>query len=297
MSQKAQVLIQMPPVLEKVQPTFGSSFLLQRFYKDNPNTRPSWHYHPELELVYIAKGSGKIHIGRHLSYYTDGVLLLIGPNLPHLGFVDRMTLNEEEIIAQFRVDFLGEDFFSSPEMYKIQQLIVRSASGIRFDDTLLPYFGNKLKELLEMNQFNKLIYFLKMLEEMSEINEYELLNAESHFLISNQQDNDRMDQIFKFVRNNFDGEISLDQIANEVSLTVPAFCRYFKKSTSKTFTEYVNEFRIVHATKLLAEGQLSLTEVFMECGFNSQSHFIKQFKKITGQTPSQYRNGLIKTIS
>jgi len=297
MSVRSASLLQMPPVLEKLQPEFGSSFLLKRFYKDKPNTSPTWHYHPEIELVYIAKGSGKIHIGQHLSYYKDGVLLLIGPNLPHLGFVDRMTLNEEEIITQFRMDFLGPDFFNSPEMYRIKQLLERSRSGIRFSDDLSSTVGNKLKELLEMNQFNRLMYFIKLLQEMASYKEYELLNAEAHFLISNQQDNDRMDRIFYYVRHNFSTEISLEAIASKVNLTVPAFCRYFKKSTNKTFTEYVNEFRIVHATKLLSEGQLSLTEVYMECGFNSQSHFIKQFKKITGQTPSEYRKGLIKTIS
>lgn len=285
------------PVLEKVQPGFGSSFLMKRFFKDAPDSKPTWHYHPEIELVYIAKGSGKIHIGQHLSYYSGGVLLLIGPNVPHLGFVDRMTLNEEEIIVQFRFDFLGEGFFKADELYKVNALLDRSRSGIRFADHLIPDVGNKLKELLAMTPLNRLVYFIKFLDELAEYEDYELLNAESHMLVSKQQDNDRMDQIFKYVRNNFDSDISLEEISNTVSLTVPAFCRYFKKATSKTFTEYLNEFRIVHATKLLAEGQLSLTEIYMECGFNSQSHFIKQFKRITSQTPSEYRKGLMKTIS
>ena len=290
-------VMQLPPVLEQVQPNFGNSFTLKRFYKDAPNSKPMWHYHPEIELVYIAKGSGKIHVGQHLSYFKDGVLLLIGPNLPHLGFVDRMSLNEEEIIIQFKLDFLGKAFFEAPEMHNIKQLLERSKSGIRFKDALLQHIGGQLRELLEMNPLNRLVYFLKLLDEMAGFEEYELMNAETHMLISNKQDNDRMDQIFKYVRNNFDVEISLETIAQMVNLTVPAFCRYFKKSTNKTFTEYVNEFRIVHATKLLSEGNLPLTEVYLDCGFNSQSHFIKQFKKITGQTPSEYRKGLIQTIS
>lgn len=289
--------LQLPPQLENLQPEFGSSFLLKLFNESAPNQRPSWHYHPELELVYISHGSGKIHIGQHLSYYKNGVILLIGPNLPHLGFVDRMSINEEEIIAQFRMDFLGEGFFNSAEMMKINEMLKRSKSGIRFSDDYIPHFGNKLNELLEMKPLNRLLYFIQLLNEMAEIQEYELLNAETHVLISNQQDNDRMDKIFKYVRRNFSSEVKLEVIAERVNLTVPAFCRYFKKSTNKTFTEYVNAFRIVHATKLLSEGNLSLTEVYMDCGFNSQSHFIKQFKKTTGQTPSEYRNGLIQTIS
>jgi len=290
-------IIQSLPILEKIQADFGSSFLIKRFYNDAPTARPSWHYHPEIELVYIAEGSGKIHIGQHLSYYSDGALLLIGSNVPHVGFVDRMTINEEEIVSLFKVDFLGIDFFNSPELHKINQMLERSVSGIRFADHMLRPIGNNLKELLEMTPFNRLFYFIKLLNEMADCKDYELLNADAHYLISNQQDNDRMDQIFKYVRRNFDSEISLEEISKRVNLTVPAFCRYFKKSSTKTFIEYVNEFRIVHATKLLSEKQLSLSEISLDCGFNSQSHFIKQFKKVTGQTPSEYRKGLSITIS
>ena len=289
-------IIHQNPVLEKVQPGFGSSFFIKRFYQDEPNAKPAWHYHPELELVYIAKGSGKIHIGHHLSYYSEGVLLLIGPNMPHLGFVDRMTLNEEEIIVQFKADFLGPDFLNAPEMNRIKALFERSRSGIRFHDHLLPHLGNKLRELLAMKPLNRMLYFIRLLDEMAQLMEFDLLNAESHYLIRRQEDNDRMDQIFKYVRNNFDKEIKLDEIAHRVNLTVPAFCRYFKKSSQKTFMEYVNEFRIVHATKLLAEGRQSLTDIALDCGFVSQSHFIKQFKKITDMTPSSYRKEMIKTL-
>ena len=184
-------LVQATPVLEKVQADFGSSFFIKKFYKNDPNSRPTWHYHPEIELVYIAKGSGKIHIGQHLSYFSDGVLLLVGPNVPHLGFVDRMSINEEEIVCQFRTDFLGESFFEMQELSKIKQLLQRSESGIRFSDHMIRPIGNKLRELLEMNPFNRLIYFIKLLNEIAECKDYELLNAGSHVLISNQQDNDQ----------------------------------------------------------------------------------------------------------
>ena len=283
------------PSLEKVQPEFGSSFSIKKFYQDSPVQKPTWHYHPELELVYVEKGAGKVHIGQHLSYYKGGALILIGPNLPHLGFVERMTLNETEIVVQFRNDFLGEHFFDAIELNNIKQLLTLSKSGIKFPNHIKSIFGDKLKELLEMNNFNRLIYFLKILNDLSQVQDYEILNVDGHALVTNQQDNDRLDQIFKYVRNNFNDEIKLETISEIVNMTVPAFCRYFKKSTQKTFTEYVNEFRIVHATKLLSEGKLSLTDIYFECGFNNQSHFIRQFKKVTSQTPSEYRQGLKKT--
>ncbi|MEX0360196.1 MAG: helix-turn-helix domain-containing protein, partial [Allomuricauda sp.] len=98
------------------------------------------------------------------------------------------------------------------------------------------------------------------------------------------------------VKANFKEDISLEEIADLVSMTVPSFCRYFKKITHKTFTQFVNEYRLVHASKLLAEQPISITEVCYESGFNNFSHFNKSFKAFTGQNPSEYRNQLRKVL-
>ena len=90
--------------------------------------------------------------------------------------------------------------------------------------------------------------------------------------------------------------ITLTEIADLVSMTEPSFCRYFKKLTSKTFIQFLNEYRLVHASKLLAEKKISITEVCYESGFGNFSHFNKQFKVFTGKTPSQYRADLKEII-
>jgi len=284
----------MIPVFEKVQPEFGSSFTVKQFYKKHPNQKPTWHYHPEIELVYVENGSGKIHVGQHLSYFKNGALVLIGPNLPHLGFVERMTSNEIEIVVQFRSDFLGEGFFDAAEMHNIKNMLELSSSGLKFKKHVQRELGERLKEIAEMNSFNKLIYFLRLLNKLSKTKDYEILNAEKATMVSNPQDNNRLDIIFKYVRHNFNLEIKLDTIASLVNMSPQSFCRYFKKTTHKTFMQYVNEYKIVHATKLMAETNLSLTEIADESGFNNKSHFINQFKRITKQTPSAYRQGLLQ---
>ena len=73
-------------------------------------------------------------------------------------------------------------------------------------------------------------------------------------------------------------------------MTVPAFCRYFKKITSKTFTQFVNEYRVFYATKLLTESQSSITDICFECGFNNFSHFNKVFNEVVGKSASKYRS-------
>ncbi len=109
------------------------------------------------------------------------------------------------------------------------------------------------------------------------------------------KDNDRINVVFNYVKTHFKEEIRLEEIADMVSMTVPSFCRYFKKITNKTFIKFVNECRLVHASTLLTEKPISITEVCFESGFNNFSHFNKSFKKFTGQSPSSYRNQF-KTI-
>ena len=85
-------------------------------------------------------------------------------------------------------------------------------------------------------------------------------------------------------------QLAMFKKAAEISnMQKAAFCRFFKKTTGKTFTELVNEYRVVHATKLLNESQLSIADICFECGFNNFSHFNKQFNEITGQSASNYR--------
>ena len=61
------------PSLEKIEPGFGSSFTFRAFNNSQPNTTPVWHFHPEIELVYVNKGKGKRHIGNHLSYFNNSI--------------------------------------------------------------------------------------------------------------------------------------------------------------------------------------------------------------------------------
>jgi AraC-like DNA-binding protein len=87
---------------------------------------------------------------------------------------------------------------------------------------------------------------------------------------------------------NFQQNISLDEISNIVGMTTTSFCRYFKKHTKKSFHTILNEIRVGHACKLLLENKLNISGVCFECGFNNVSNFNEQFKKIKGISPSRY---------
>lgn len=288
-------LIKQKPTFEAIEPNFGHSFTYQKFDKNRLNKNNIWHYHPEIELAYINGGSGKRQVGSHVSYYTKGELILIGGNLPHCGLTDSFTGNKSETVVQMKTDFLGNDFFNIPEMKRIQGLFEMASGGITFSGPTKHKIGEKIEILEYQTDFQRLLSILNILNELALTKEFKVLNAEGFSLETEVKDNDRINIVFNYVKVNFKEEITLNKIADLVSMTIPSFCRYFKKITNKTFTQFVNEYRLVHASKLLAEQTMSITEVCFECGFNNFSHFNKSFKAFTGQNPSQYRNQL-KTV-
>lgn len=278
----------MKPVLESIKPNFGSSFAVRKFFKRNEE-KPSWHFHEEYELVYIANGSGKRHIGQHISYYRKGDLLLLGPNLPHLTFANKVGQEQKQIVVQMRADFMGNDFFRTPEMAVIRQLLLKSKGGIVFPTKTKKHIGERLEYLLQLPQFSKLLCLLDILQDLAQTEDYHLLNAEGTTVQVNIQERERMLAIHEYVQNHYEETITLDDIAQEVHLTVPAFCRYFKKLTNTTFTKFVNDYRISQACKLLAEDDAPVAQIAFEVGFNNLSHFNKMFKEIIGKSPSEYR--------
>ncbi len=110
------------PTLRKINPEFESSIFVKKGTSQDIGTTPCWHFHPVIELVYVDKGKGKRHIGNHLSYFDNSQLILIGSNLPHYGFTDRLTQHGSEVLVQFKPEFLGNYFFDTPEMTSINAL-------------------------------------------------------------------------------------------------------------------------------------------------------------------------------
>lgn len=287
----------MKPILEKIEPVFGSSFTLREFDESHDHNRPHWHFHPEYEIVYISNGRGKRHIGDHISHFEGGDLIFLGPNLPHFGFTEEVFEEHMEIVVQMKEDFLGTEFLQKPEMQGVARLFQRSRQGLSFSGDLKHDVGQRLRDMLRMGSFDRLLSLLAILQDLATTNDYEMLNASGFALEVNAQDQERMQTVYNYVQHNFQGGVNLDQAAKLVSMTVPAFCRYFKKLTRKTFSQFVNEFRIAHACRLLGDESQTIASVSFDSGFNNLSHFNRQFKQITGASPREYRKSLKKVVS
>jgi len=285
------------PSLQQLSPNTEATIHFKSFEGEEVNVFKFWHYHRELEILYINKGSGKRYIGSHISYFKGGELILIGPMLPHYSYVDPVLPNQKKVSIQLREGFPGVTILMMPEMQPIRQLLERARLGVSFIGQIKNEVGKMLEDLADASPIDRVIQTFEILKVLAQSEEYKVLNSEGYQIEIAPQDNERIRNIFNFVRENFTRQISLDEIAEESSMTPPSFARYFKKNTGKTFTQFVNEYRLVHASKLLAEKPTSITDICFESGFNNFSHFNKLFKDYTGQSPSDYRKEFKQIVS
>ena len=279
------------PNYETIHPDLGHSYKYESYDINslNNNNKLKWHYHPEIELVYVNFGVGKRHVGTHLSNYTNGDLVLVGPYLPHTGFTKGFQDGQKEIVIQFNQDIFRNAFSSIEELKSINHLLELSKKGIVFNGPNKDDIGIRMEGLKYETQLDGLLTFIKILYDLSAHNEKQILNAEGYAFISSPTENKRLKIIFNYIRDNFMDQIALDDVASSVYMTPQSFCRFFKKSTGKTFTSFLNEYRINHATKLLVDTDIDVKSICFESGFNNLSNFFRNFKRITNYTPNVYR--------
>lgn len=284
--------------LELIKPKFGSSFHLKHYLEGELNNKSNfWHFHPEIQLTYVKGGQGVRHIGSHISNYKRGDLVLIGSNLPHTGMTDNHTCHQAEVTVQFNKDFLGNSLNYVQEFKSINQLFQRSLTGLTFKGKTKSFIGRKMEKLSSMTHFEALMELIFILHYLAESEEYQSLSANGFTAHITHQDNDRAAKVFQYVKDNYKDAISLEDISSLASMTVPSFCRYFKKLTQKTFTNFVNEYRILEACKIITEEKISISETCFKVGFNNVAHFNNHFKKVTGVSPSKYRKDMKEVVS
>jgi len=177
-------------------------------------------------------------------------------------------------------------------MANIKKLFDRAKRGVVFHGATKSDVGHQLEQIVDLDPLDRILYLLKVLKQLSLSDEYEVLNVEKMSIEVSIQENDRINKVYNYVRENFKRNITLDEVSDQIGMTVPSFCRYFKKMSRKTFTQFVNEYRIVHSIKLLSEEKSNITDICFESGFTNFSHFNKTFKKITGKSPSAYRKDI-----
>lgn len=272
--------------LESITSDSDSSFRI--LLTPNLNELFYWHFHPEYEIVYVEAASGFRHIGDHISKYEGSDIALIGPNIPHLNFDYGVKTTVDTVVVQMKADFLGQHFFSLPEIAAIKALFEKAKSGVAFYGETKRLAGEKLKQLTALSHFDQLISLLQVFNLLANSSEIEILKARPIASASVLKEQQRLQKVYHFIEANYQNEMDVHTVATLCNLTTAAFCRWFKKSTHYTFTDFLNQFRINQSKSLLLQNK-NVTEACYECGFANISYFNKTFKKLTGENPSAFK--------
>lgn len=282
----------MKPVLEYLPRNARESFVVRFF--EYPYYPTPWHYHPEYELVLVTESSGRRFIGDDISDFGPGNLAFIGPNLPHLYRNDDRyyrndpSLKAKSIVVHFLEASLGNDMLRLPEAEGLRKLFDRSTRGLDIRGEANRIISEKLHELTALDGLERWLCLVRILGILASTDEYTHISRHA-IQGENERENERLSRVIEYVMKSFRQEIRLDDVASAVNMTAPAFSRYFKKRTRKTFSDFVAEIRLGHASRLLQEDQLSVAEICFASGFNNLSNFNRQFRNFYKLSPMQFR--------
>nr|WP_315131692.1 AraC family transcriptional regulator [uncultured Flavobacterium sp.] len=273
-------------VFEDIKRLAGSSFRI--LVNPKLNDFYYWHFHPEFELTFIEAPQGTRRVGNHVGQFEGSDLVFIGSNIPHLNFDYGIRTEYKKVVLQIKEDFFKNDFVTTPELSAIYQLFENSKKVICFNGTTKELVGKRLKEIHHLPNFEQFIEVLSLFQMLATSNEKTFLHEFPFDDFYNNKEQNRLKIVYAFIENNFQRNITIDEMGQLTHLSKAAFCRYFKKMTRLTFTEFLNQFRIEQAKRLLKEDK-NVTETCYECGFESLSYFNRIFKKVVGQNPIQFK--------
>ena len=275
----------MKPLIQKLPLNEATSFVAKTFR--TPHFEVGWHQHIEYELILFTEGSGMSFIGNYVGEFETGDIYFLGSNLPHTfqKSGDQIT---SAVVVQFRDDFWGNHFLEMPESRSLKQLLHTSLHGLKIAGQCKQALASLIKQLENAVGFKRVLLLEECLHLLAESIDYiEVSTQEIKELAL--KDKQCIDRVFQFTIDSFKDPVSLSHVAAVACMSIPAFCRYFKKSTKKTYTEFLNEVRIGYACNLLQDTQKTVQEICYESGYNSIANFHRQFFKIKSYTPLQYR--------
>lgn len=140
--------------------------------------------------------------------------------------------------------------------------------------------NSAMKQIEEQATFEDVVLVGKKM-----INQYQTFIHDQLCQINNPIINDAL----AYIKNNLDKELSLEEVANAIHVSKSHLSNLFSKCIGNSFSHHVNKLKIEKAKELLTKTKLSIMDITVECGFNSQSYFSRVFSGFEGMTPNQYR--------
>lgn len=250
------------------------------------------HWHDEVEFIYIKKGNGMITVDFIQYPVNAGTIVLILPGQLHsIEEVTGFSMEYENIIFHPNIllakstdssntDFLQPLFAGEivvPSIYSVDSPFYREiASCIDANDEIRKTFPKGYQLFLKSQLF--MIFFVLIEQFSSDVVERKDTKSLG-----------KMKLIMKYIETNYMHKITIADVAIEVGLSQSHFMKYFKNTMGTSFIEYLNDYRLTMASRLLLSSDATILSIAEEVGFDNLSYFNRSFKRRFGQTPSMYR--------
>ena len=251
------------------------------------------HCHEEFELNFIEGGGGiRRIVGDSMEEIGDYELTLVANSeLEHVWEQGNCTNSEvREITIQFSPQLFGNDLLSRTQFVSIRKMLERATLGVSFSLPAVMKVYHWLDGLASMpNRFEQFLNFLNILYELSKDDQARTLASTVFAHGGSPGDTDRLQKVKEYVAVHYAEECRLDDIAALVGMVPSAFCRFFRRHTGRTLTEYIVDIRLGNAARLLVDTPMTIAEVCYNCGFNNLSNFNRTFKARKGFTPRDFR--------
>ena len=248
-----------------------------------------WHYHPEYELTYIIQGNGRRMVGDHMENFSEGDLVLLGPDLPHTWISERSnhTENSLALVIQFPEAFISP-FRNLLELKNVHELLNKSGTGVRFLKYQPLVIEKRMLQIIEETNIKRVTGLLELLNDLAN-KKYKMLASHKFKIAKSDTTESRLNKVLVYMQKNYRSSIKLQEASKLIHLSNTAFCKFFKRSIGKTFSDYLNDLRILHACTLLIETDKPISQIAAESGFENLAYFNRVFLKKKNLQPTVFR--------
>ncbi|HLF36015.1 MAG TPA: AraC family transcriptional regulator [Cyclobacteriaceae bacterium] len=253
------------------------------------------HFHlNHYELSYVTGRAGILIIGDRMLEFGGKTLVLIPPRIPHTWITFKSAdlyhaENYRYITLQFSLEFFTKGLLLRKEMSNIRKLLVAAERILLMPDFQDDSIINDLFSLKLESDFKTYIKILEIFNRLGSIVQFNQLLGSRYDYRGNAKDKSKFEKVFTYLLENYTRRIKISEPAGILGLNDTAFSHYFKKRTGKSFTDYINELRLLEADALIKLTNKKISEVCAECGFNNLSNFNRIYKSRIGETPADRR--------
>lgn len=251
-----------------------------------------WHFHPEYEIQLITATTGKYFVGDYIGDFEPGNLVMTGPNLPH-NWVSNVPpgerVDERCLILQFDTGFIARAIEVFPELKRVESLLEASSWGVLFTPKTGAAAEPILREMLVAQGMRRITLFVTLLDLLVQSAEPLKLASAAYHADPARYAETRINHVLSYIGKNLSQDLRESELAELAGQSASAFSRYFRRHTGVPFVQYVNRLRINLACQLLMSGELSITEICYQVGFNNLSNFNRQFLLLKDMSPSRWR--------